>query len=86
MDEGILQVKYCYSEEEVNDFLKTLHTQASLTPRLHNISYMADVHGKGGQEYDIDGNLRDKMSISNDIVAIVQYFVTKNDLKKKPGK
>lgn len=82
MEEGILQVKYCYSEGSLNEFLKTLHTQASLTPRLQSISYMADVKGKGGQEYDSDGNLRDKMSLSNDIVAIVQYFVTKNDLKK----
>ena len=73
MEEAIIQVKYCYSEESLNAFLKTLHTEAGLTPRLQGINYMADVHGKGGQEYDSDGNLRDNMSLSNDIVAIVQH-------------
>ena len=77
MLEPIMQVKYCYSEESLNAFLKTLHTDASLSPKLHSIQYMADVHGKGGQEYDSDGNLRDNMSISNDIVAIVQYWITR---------
>ena len=68
MEEAIIQVKYCYSEEELNSFLKTLHTDASLAPRLHNIQYMTNVNGQGDDS---------KVSISNSVIAIVQYWTKK---------
>ena len=68
MEEAIIQVKYCYSEESLNEFLKTLHTDVSLTPKLHNIQYMANVDGKGDDS---------KVSISNGIIAMVQYWTKK---------
>ncbi len=68
MEEAIIQVKYCYSEEELNEFLKTLHTDAALAPRLHNIQYLPNVNGEGDDS---------KVSISNSVIAIVQYWTKK---------
>lgn len=65
MKETIVQVKYCYTEEELNEFLKTLHTEAGLKPRLHSIQYVSTVDG-GGHD--------DTFSVVNSIVAVVQYF------------
>ena len=77
----VFKVKYCYSEEETNEFLSKLDIFEKDTALkdlnqlyLSNITYMADVHGHGGQEYDVNGDLRDNISISNGIVAIIQYF------------
>ena len=61
-----VQVKYCFSEEELNNFLKTLHVAGDLLPRLHTIQYMANVRG------DVQ---EDKGSISNSVIAMVQYFI-----------
>ena len=65
MKETIVQVKYCYTEEELNEFLKTLHTEAGLKPRLHSIQYCATVEGKGNN---------DSAEVGSSVVAIVQYF------------
>lgn len=76
-----LQVKYCHSEDELNEFLKTLYTLAQdEEPRidrkyLSNIIYVPNVYGHGGQEYTEDGDLRDKVTMNSDIVAIVQYWL-----------
>ena len=70
-----LQVKYCYSEEETNNFLLTLSVSNLEYPCLHSIQYMAKMHGDGGQEYNADGELRDKISIGSDVIAMIQYFV-----------
>ena len=81
MMKKVFQIKYCYSEADANNFLKMLDIWEKGEPisdlnklYLSSITYMADVHGHGGQEYDADGELRDKISISNGIVAIIQYF------------
>ena len=35
-----LKVKYCYSEEETNEFLKTLNIDKSDYPKLQSIQYL----------------------------------------------
>lgn len=71
-----LQVKYCYSEEETNDFLKTLTVGGVDYPRLHNIQYCAKVQGDGVETEKADANgVTAQAKVNSDVIAIVQYFV-----------
>ena len=77
----ILQIKYCYSEQEANDFLKTLHVdnweKGELAyPRLANVNYMARVQGDGVEKnYADNEGVTAKAQVNSDIIAIVQYFI-----------
>ena len=76
-----LQIKYCYSEQEANEFLMTLACDnweegKIAYPRLANVQYMANMHGHGIETEDADEEgVKAKVTIGNDIIAIVQYFV-----------
>lgn len=75
----IVQVKYCYTEEELNEFLKTLNfsTLSDTSPTLFNIQYMANMHGDGVEKHYADNEgIIAKVTIGNDIIAMVQYIVT----------
>ena len=61
-----LQVKYCYSEEEANEFLKTLSVDGLTCPRLHAIQYCPKASVSGNND-SIEGQCN--------VVAIIQYFV-----------
>lgn len=66
-----MQVKYCYSEEELNKFLKTFTIDTEgLRPHtnLHSIQYCAAVEGKGNN---------DSAEVGSSVVAIVQYYIEK---------
>ena len=64
------QVKYCYSEKELNEFLLTINMgKDCATPYLQNIQYMANMHIKGKKDV-VDG--------CNDVVALVHYIVDVN--------
>lgn len=61
------QVKYCYSEEELNEFLLTINMGKDwATPYLQNIQYMANMHIKGKKDV-VDG--------ASDVIAIVHYII-----------
>ena len=66
--EKILQVKYVTSEQELNDFLKTLSVNSldKEYPKLQAVQYIAQLNYKGTAE-DIDVQTR--------VLAAVQYFV-----------
>lgn len=71
-----LQIKYCYSEEEVNEFLKTLAVDNIGCPRLHTIQYCSKVSGDGVEKnYADNDGVTAKAQVNSDIIAIVQYFV-----------
>ena len=55
----ILQTKYCWGEEELNDFLKTLHFSEGKFPYLYRITYSTTVHTASKAE----------------VLAVVEYFV-----------
>lgn len=59
-----LQVKYCYSEDEVNKFLMKLSTTEY--PKVQSIQYCGKVQGEGTDQ---------SVSVGSDVVAIVQYFI-----------
>ena len=61
-----LQVKYCYSEEEANEFLKTLSEDGATCPRLHTIQYYPKASVSGNND-SIEGRCN--------VVAIIQYSV-----------
>ena len=79
-----LQVKYCYSEEELNNFLLTLNLDIKYKdtsdvvcadcPRLQGIQYLPKVKGTGGDYYNEDGEKMCRAEAGCDIVAIVSYF------------
>lgn len=78
-----LQVKYCYSDKEANDFLKTLEIPTGekqsydyYKKYLVNVQYMAKVHGDGieTESADKDG-VTARVTVGNDVIAIIQYFV-----------
>lgn len=73
-----LQVKYCPTEKELNDFLKTLNVSGLSTeyPYIHNIQYLPKVHGDGVETKEADEEgVTAKANVGCDIVAIVSYFV-----------
>ena len=71
-----LQIKYCYSEEEANEFLKTLTIDSIDYPKLHSIQYCAKVSGDGVEKnYADDNGVTAKAQVNSDVIAIVQYFV-----------
>ena len=76
-----LQIKYCYSEKETNEFLMTLACDnweegKIAYPRLANVQYMANVRGDGVQTEEANDNgVVANMTINNDIIAIVHYFI-----------
>ena len=59
-----LQVKYCYSETELNDFLATLHVNSEL-PKVHNISFIPQCTASDEEK---------TVQIGCEIIAIVQYI------------
>lgn len=69
----ILQVKYVTSEQELNDFLKTLHVYGKDEdlhfPKLQSIQYIAQLNYKGNAE-DID--------VATRVLAAVQYLTFKD--------
>lgn len=70
-----LKIKYCYSEEETNQFLERLFLD-ELYPRLHSIQYMARVQGDGVEKnYADDNGVTATAQVNSDIIAVVQYFV-----------
>ena len=71
-----LQVKYCPTEKELNDFLKTLSVTSLDYPYLHNIQYLPKVYGNGVEtdEPNAEG-VTAKADVGCDIIAIVSYFV-----------
>ena len=79
----ILQIKYCYTEDEANEFLKTLYVdnweKGELAyPRLSNIQYCAKVQGDGVEKNFADENgVTATAQVNSDIIAIVQYFIEK---------
>lgn len=61
------QVKYCYSEKELNEFLLGLNLGKDCpTPYLQNIQYTANMHIKGKKDV-VDG--------TSDVIAIVHYII-----------
>lgn len=66
-----LQVKFCHSLDELNEFLKTLSVTNSTCPHLHTIQYLPDMSAKGNV---------DIFDINSSVVSIVQYFV---DIEEK---
>lgn len=80
-----LQIKYCYSEEELNNFLLGLNLDTRYTnqndivfadcPRLQGIQYLPKVKGDAHEYYNEDGEKMCKAEAGCDIVAIVSYFV-----------
>ena len=72
-----VQVKYCYSEKELNKFLLGLNAgKEAHTPYLINVQYMANVHGQGVETNKPDEeDVVAKADVSSDIVAIVQYAI-----------
>ena len=74
-----LQVKYCYTEKELNDFLEQLTTSdlakafINKLGLLHNIQYLPTPMGKTSET---------KGRIDTSIVAIVSYWVFVDKEKK----
>ena len=71
----IFKVKYCYSEEELNEFLATMpfdivyldenKEKETAISKLHSITYVPSCNG-GGNDESVD--------YKTDIVAVVQYW------------
>ena len=71
-----LQVKYCSTEKELNEFLKTLSITSMEYPYIHNIQYLPKVYGNGVETEKADENgVTAKADVGSDIMAIVSYFV-----------
>lgn len=68
----ILQTKYCKTNEELNEFLATLHSDLSSKgfPRFHSISFIPKMHSI----------YRRNPSIQTDVVAVVLYY---DDIEKE---
>lgn len=72
----VLQIKYCYSEEEANEFLKTLTVDNLEFPRLHSIQYCSKVSGDGIETAEANAEgITAQAQVNSDIIAVVQYFV-----------
>ena len=73
-----LQVKYCYSETELNEFLLTLGVSGVETaigrPMLHSVQYCPRQTGKSFDYYTEDGQ-KSEISITGGVIAIVQYLI-----------
>ena len=76
-----LRVKYCYYEDELNDFLKTLEVDSPTTyPKLHLIHYLPHMRGDGYETAVADDSgITARATVDNDIIAVVQYFVKEED-------
>ncbi len=71
-----LQIKYCYSEAETNEFLKTLSVDNLEYPRLHTVQYCARVSGDGIETAEANAEgITAQAQVNSDIIAVVQYFV-----------
>ena len=66
-----IQLKICYSEEEANEFLKTIDANA-----IKSIEHSVKQITEGGQEYDQDGDLRYTTHSRTKVVIMIQYYVT----------
>ena len=74
----VFQIKYCHSEEETNEFLKTLHVEELKYPRLHSVQYCARVSGNGVEtQYANAEGITAQAQIDSDVIAVVQYFIQK---------
>lgn len=71
-----LQIKYCYSEVEANEFLKTLNVDELKYPRLHSVQYCAKVNGNGIETAEANAEgITAQAQVNSDIIAVVQYFI-----------
>lgn len=70
----VAKVKYCYSENELNDVLSTLSLSDNEYPKLRNILYIQNekdtevIRTLGGREYE------PTVEMKNYIIAIVEYL------------
>ena len=76
-----IQVKYCKGEQELNDFLATLHVDHQGYPHLHSISYVSEVHGHGTDVETFNGT-KSEVHMGSNIIAAVQYFIQIEDNEK----
>jgi len=80
-----LQIKYCYTEDEANDFLRTLSIDAvngrAVYPVLSAIQYCAKVQGDGYENINAepDTGITAKAKVESELIAIIQYFIEVND-------
>lgn len=81
MKKVVLQVKYCYSEQELNEFLATLQLPLKSIdidvekPTLYGIQYMANMRGNGVETAEPDENgVKAKVIVDNGVIAMVQYY------------
>ncbi len=80
-----LQIKYCYTEDEANDFLRTLSLDAvngrAVYPALSGIQYCAKVQGDGYENINAepDTGITAKAKVESEIIAIIQYFIEVNE-------
>ena len=76
----ILQVKYCYTEQETNEFLKSLRLRKEGTAEDicdgegQFIKYLADITYLSRVQYADEEGVKTKSVVSSDILAVVQYF------------
>lgn len=70
----VAKVKYCYSENELNDVLSTLSLLDNEYPKLRNILYIQNekdtevIRTLGGREYE------PTVEMKKYIIAIVEYL------------
>ena len=70
-----LQIKYCYTEEDANQFLKKFDLGNDVVyPRLQSIQYCNKVNGDAVDlaEATVDG-ITGHGFVNSDIIAIIQY-------------
>jgi hypothetical protein len=69
------QIKYCYSEEEANEFLKTITVDDLKYPRLHSDQYYPRVSGDGVEtEKANEDGITAQAKVNSDLIAVIQYF------------
>ena len=83
----VLQIKYCYSEQETNDFLRgleiwreneshaTYDKNMNFVKYLSGITYLPKVRGEGVEKnYADNEGVTAKATVNSEIIAVVQYF------------
>ena len=82
-----LQIKYCYTEDEANNFLRALSLSLGEVngkvayPVLNGIQYCAKVQGDGYENINAepDTGITAKAKVESEVIAIIQYFIEVND-------
>ncbi len=70
----VAKVKYCYSENELNDVLSTLSLSENEYPKLRNILYIQNekdtevIRTLDGRQYE------PQVTMKNYIIAVVEYL------------